>query len=216
MLITKKSSGISKIEDMDGKKAAIWIGFEQQPRLLFDKYKLNVEIIPIGSSNSLFLQDGVDIINANWFDEYHSILNNGIAEDELNKFFFADYGFNFLEDGLYCLNEKMRDDPQLCRNFVEAVIESWNYAFNHEDEAVGIVVKYAKAHNQPVNRSHQSWMLKAYKTLYIPAGKDSINTQLTKIDYETNQQLMLDSRFLKRYIPYDSFYKPCLGSNVNR
>ncbi len=216
MLITKKSSGISKIEDMNGKKAAIWIGFEQQPRLLFGKYKLNVEMIPIGSSNSLFLQDGVDIINANWFDEYHSILNNGIAEDELNKFFLADYGFNFLEDGLYCLNQKMRDDPQLCRNFVEAVIESWNYAFSHEDEAIEIVIKYAKAHNQPVNKSHQSWMLKAYKALYIPDGKDSINTQLTRNDYETTQQLMIDSRLLTLYIPYDSIYKPCLGSNVNR
>jgi len=208
MLITKKSSGISDIGNMNGKRAAIWVGFERQPQLLFRKFNLDVEIVPIGSSNSLFLQDGVDIINANWFDEYHSILNNGIAGDELNKFFFADYGFNFLEDGMYCLNEKLRNDPALCNDFIEATLESWNYAFNNQEEAIGIVIKYAKAQNQPVNISHQRWMLNAYKSLYIPDGKDSINTRLTRENYETIQQLMLDSKFLITNTPFDSIYKP--------
>jgi NitT/TauT family transport system substrate-binding protein len=210
MLITKKSSGISKLEDMNGKRAAIWIGFERQPQLLFRKFNLKVQIVPIGSSNSLFLQDGVDIINANWFDEYHSIMNNGISEEELNKFFFADYGFNFLEDGVYCLNETKRNFPEIAKDFVEASLESWNYAFNNQEEAIEIVVKYAKERNQPVNRSHQHWMLNAYKSLYIPEGRDSINTWLNKKDYETNQQLMLESGFLKKYTSYDSIFKPCL------
>ena len=71
MLISKKSSGINKIEDINGKKAGIWLGFEMQPKALFKKSKLDVKIIPIGSTNSLFLLGGVDVTNANWFDEYH-------------------------------------------------------------------------------------------------------------------------------------------------
>lgn len=210
MLITKKSSGISYLEDMNGKRAGIWVGFERQPQALFKKYNLNVEIVPIGSTNNLFLQDGVDILNANWFDEYHSVLNNGVNEDELNKFFFADYGFNFLEDGIYCLREKVREDPQLCKDFVEATLESWNYAFNNQEEAINIVVKFAKALNQPVNPSHQRWMLSTYKTLYIPAGSHTINTNLVKNDFETIQQILLESRFISKITPYDSIYKPCL------
>ncbi len=31
MLLTKKSSGINKLEDMNGKKAGIWTGYELQP-----------------------------------------------------------------------------------------------------------------------------------------------------------------------------------------
>jgi NitT/TauT family transport system substrate-binding protein len=208
MLITKKSSGISKLEDMDGKRAGIWIGFEKQPQALFKKYNLNVEIVPIGSTNNLFLQDAVEILNASWFDEYHSILNNGINEDELNKFFFADYGLNFLEDGIYCLDETVRKDPEMCRNFVEAVLESWNYAFDNQEEAIDIVVKYAKALNQPVNRPHQGWMLNHYLKLYVPKGSSSINTDLPEKDFNTIQQLMLEGRFITQATPYQYFYKP--------
>ncbi|NLF41380.1 MAG: ABC transporter substrate-binding protein, partial [Bacteroidales bacterium] len=104
MLITKKKSGINTLQDMNGKRAGIWTGFELQPKALFNKYNLDVEVVPIGSSNNLFLMDGVEIVIANWFDEYHSIINSGYDPDELNVFFFSDYGLNFLEDGIYCLS----------------------------------------------------------------------------------------------------------------
>jgi len=216
MLITKKSSGISKLQDMNGKRAGIWIGYERQPQALFKKFNLDVNIIPIGSTNNLFLQDGVDILNANWFDEYHAILNSGIDEDELNKFFFADYGLNFLEDGIYCLAEKAREDPELCVNFINAALESWNYAFNNQEETIDIVEKYAKAQNQPVNHPHQLWMLSHYKTLYIPAGSETINTDLLQKDYETVQQIMLENRFIDKATSYDSFYKPYNKLSGNR
>jgi NitT/TauT family transport system substrate-binding protein len=208
MLVTKKSSGISKIEDMDGKRAGIWIGFERQPQALFNRYHLNVQIVPIGSTNNLFLQGGVEITNANWFDEYHSIINSGIFEEDMNTFFFADYGLNFLEDGIYCLRETLEKDPETCKAFVEAAIESWDYAFNHQEEAVGIVIKYAKSMNQPVNHSHQEWMLKAYKALYIPDSTKGINTLLPAGDFETIQNLMVDNGFIRKKTPYNQFFKP--------
>ena len=216
MLITKKSSGISKLQDMNGKRAGIWIGYEKQPQALFKKYNLDVKIVQIGSTNNLFLEDGVDILNANWFDEYHSVLNTGVNEDELNKFFFADYGFNFLEDGIYCLAEKVREDPELCMNFVAATLESWNYTFNHQEEAIDIVERYAKAQNQPVNHSHQRWMLRHYQTMYIPAGSKTINTELLQKDYETVQQIMIDNRFITKITPYHSFYKSCKNLSGSR
>jgi len=216
MLVTKKSSGIARLEDMEGKRAGIWIGFERQPQALFNKYHLHVNIIPIGSTNNLFLRGGVDITNANWFDEYHSIINSGLNEDELNKFFFADYGLNFLEDGIYCLRSTLDQDPGICRAFVEAAIESWEYAFAHQEEAVGIVIKYAKSLNQPVNRSHQEWMLKAYKALYIPDSTKGINTLLRPDDFETIQNLMVDNGFIQRRTPYNQFYIPVKLKPENR
>jgi len=208
MLITKTSSGISRLEDMNGKRAGIWIGYERQPRTLFGKYNLDVEIVTIGSTNNLFLQDGVDILNANWFDEYHSIINNGINEDELNRFFFADYGLNFLEDGIYCLDELVKSDPGLCHDFVTALLESWNYAFEHQEETIDIVVKYAHSKNQPVNRPHQRWMLSHYKTLYIPAGRQSINTILSKADYNSILTIMMENDCIEKTTPFELFYQP--------
>jgi len=213
MLITKKSSGISKLEDMNGKRAGIWVGYETQPRALFKKFNMNVEIVPIGSTNNLFLQDGVDILNANWFDEYHSVINNGINEDELNTFFFADYGFNFLEDGVYCQPDLVRTNPELCKDFVEATLESWDYAFKHQEEAIEIVVKYATKLNQPVNISHQEWMLSHFQKLYIPEGRTTINTNLLQKDFDHVQEILMESKLLTKAFPYDSFYQPQVRNN---
>lgn len=206
MLLTKKSSGINSLEDMNGKKAGIWTGYELQPRALFKKFNLNVEIVPIGSTNSLFLRDGVQITNANWFDEYHSIINAGYNPDELNIFFFADYGLNFLEDGIYCLAEKRKTDPNLCQDFVNATQEGWLRAYADPERAVDIVVAYAKKMNLPVNRIHQRWMLDRYKDLYTSRGEMSI--ALAEDDYLFAAGILKDSGQICSIPPFSGFFHP--------
>jgi len=206
MLVTKKSSGIAKLSDMNHKKAGIWSGYELQPKTLFKKYNLNVEIIPIGSTNNLFLEDGVDITNANWFDEYHSIINSGYDPDELNTFFFADYGLNFLEDGLYCLAEKMKNEPQLCADFVKATMEGWILAFNNPEEALNLVISYVQSAKLPVNRSHQRWMLNRYRDLYLHG--DTVSTVLAEKDYRFAGQVLLESGLISKIPPFTDFFLP--------
>lgn len=206
MLVTKKSSGIDTLQDMNGKKAGIWTGYELQPRALFKKFDLNVEIVPIGSTNNLFLNDGVPITNANWFDEYHSILNSGYNPDELNTFFFADCGLNFLEDGIYCLAEKRLRDPDLCADFVNATEEGWQMAYNDPEKAIDLVVAYARKMNLPVNRIHQRWMLDRYRDLYNPGGKISID--LAEKDYLFAASVLKESGQIAEVPPFESFFAP--------
>jgi NitT/TauT family transport system substrate-binding protein len=210
MLLTKKSSGINSIESMNGKRAGIWSGYELQPKALFKKYKVNVNIIPIGSSNNLFLMGGVDIINANWFDEYHSIINSGYDPEELNIFFYADYGFNFLEDGIYCLTDKLKKDPQLCADFLKATLDGWRYAFAHPDEAVDIVLKYAKEENMAMNKVHQRWMLDRYRDLYLPEGKTEFNNSLSMEDYLFVANVLKDDKLIDKIPEYSQFYQPII------
>lgn len=214
MLITKKSSGINSIQDMNGKKAGIWSGFELQPKAFFRKNQLDVNIIPIGSTNNLFLMNGVDITIANWFDEYHSILNSGLDPDELNTFFFADYGLNFLEDGIYCLTEKRKNDPEVCLFFLKATLEGWDYAFNHPDETIDVVVKYAQESKLPVNRVHQRWMLDRYKDLYYSEGSTHFNSRLLQSDYESVGSVLIESGLISNLPSFDDFYKPMLKSEA--
>ncbi len=210
MLVTKKKSGIKTLKDMNGKRAGIWNGFELQPKALFKKYNLDVKIIPIGSTNNLFLMDGVDITNANWFDEYHSIINSGYNPEELNTFFFADYGLNFLEDGIYCLSDKLKNDPELCADFVKATFEGWKYAFDNKEKAIDIVIKYAEKAKVPVNKIHQRWMLERYQDLYLPKGKTSFNTVLSKKDYQFVGNVLKESGLINKIPPFDNFYKPIM------
>lgn len=210
MLITKVKSGINTIEEMDGKKAGIWSGFELQPKALFKKYNIDVKIIPIGSTNNLFLMDGVDITVANWFDEYHSLLNSGLNPDEMNTFFFADYGLNFLEDGIYCQSQLLKDDPELCANFVKATFEGWIDAFNHPDQAIDIVIKHAEKAKIPVNRVHQQWMLDRYRDLYYKGGESPINTVLSEEEYQSIGNILKESGLIDELPPFHDFFKPVL------
>lgn len=210
MLLAKKSSGINSIRDLNGKKAGIWSGYELQPRALFQKFDLNVTLIPIGSTNNLFLSDGVQITNANWFDEYHSILNSGYDEEELITFFFADYGLNFLEDGIYCMKSLTDEDPELCRRFVEASLESWKYVFNHPDESINIILDEQMAQKQPANRPHQKWMLDRYRDLYYPRQNPSLNTYLNEADYHTIATILLQAGLISSIPAYTAFFKPYL------
>ncbi|TSA28318.1 MAG: ABC transporter substrate-binding protein [Bacteroidetes bacterium] len=206
LLLTKKSSGIETIADMDGKQAAIWSGYELQPQVLFQKYHVDVRIIPIGSSNNLFLTDGVEIINANWFDEYHTILNSGYNEEELEPFFFSDYGLNFLEDGIYCLRSTIDRDPGLCRRFVEASLESWKYAFDHPEEVIPLVLEKQREQNMPANVPHQQWMLDRYRDLYYPDPETGIPTSLPDSSYQSIATILLEARLIDNIPPFRDFY----------
>ena len=104
MLVAKKSSGITKPQDLDGKKVGLWdADYQLQPRALFKKYHVKVNIIPQSYSLNLFLRGGVDAASAMWYNEYHTILNAGMNPDELTTFFFHEHGLNFPEDGIYTL-----------------------------------------------------------------------------------------------------------------
>lgn len=208
MLLTKKSSGIQSITDMDGKRAAIWSGYELQPRALFKKHHVDVDIISIGSSNNLFLTDGVAIINANWFDEYHTILNSGYNADELETFFFSDFGLNFLEDGIYCLQSTIDEDPGLCKRFVEATLASWKYAFDHPEEAIEIVLNEQRQQKIPATLAHQRWMLDRYRDLYYPDSSRGINTTLAESEYLNIAKILLEAGLIQTIPSFEEFCHP--------
>ncbi len=210
MLLTKKESGIDSIEKMNGKRAGIWSGYEFQPQALFNKYNIDVEIVPIGSTNTLFLMDAVEITNANWFDEYHSIINSGYDQDELNIFFFADYGLNFVEDGIYCLSGLMKKEPEVCIDFINATLDGWRYAFNHKDETIDICIKVAQKNNIPVNKVHMEWTLDRYKDLYLPEGQVEFNNKLSEKDYQFVGEILKSNNVINEVPDFSVFYQPLI------
>jgi NitT/TauT family transport system substrate-binding protein len=154
--------------------------------------------------------DGVEIIIANWFDEYHSIINSVYDPDELNVFFFSDYGLNFLEDGIYCLSEKLKNDPDLCVDFIKATLEGWRYAFNNREEAINIVSEYSKRDKLPFNRVHQEWMLDRYRDLYLPEGKSEFNNLLSESDYLFIANILKENDLIKEVPPFEQFFQPAI------
>jgi NitT/TauT family transport system substrate-binding protein len=208
MLVAKKSSGIFRPQDMDGKKVSLWEGdLQLQPKAFFKKYNLNVNAIQQSYTVNLFLSGGVDVASAMWYNEYHTILNSGINEDELSAFFFDRYGLNFPEDGIYVLEETFNKDPQAAREFVRASIEGWQYAFEHPDEAIEIILKYMKQAEVPANKAHQRWMLNRMKDIVIPQGAAAGMGILKREDYQRVAEELKNNGLIKEIPDYTEFFK---------
>ena len=208
MLVAKKSSGIRAPQDMQGKKVGLWDEiYSVQPKAFFKKHGLQVTIIPQSYSVNLFLRGGVDVASAMWYNEYHTILNAGIDEDELTTFFFPDHGLNFPEDGLYVFENKLAEDPARFRAFVKASLEGWLYAFEHEEEALGIVLRYMKQGRVPANAVHQRWMLRRMKDIVLPAGRNEAPGTLSKEDYTRTSGVLKENGLIGQAPPFASFHK---------
>ncbi len=211
MLVARKSSGIQSPEDINGKKVSVWSGdFQLQPAAFFRKYNLDVTVIPQSSTLNLFLRGGVDVASAMWYNEYHTILSSGLDPEDLTTFLLADFGINFPEDGIYCMEATWEFDPETCCRFVRASIEGWLYAFTHPGESMDIVMRYVKEAMTPTNRMHQKWMLERMKDLILPPGlnPDSVG-RLRPEDYEPVVQEMSRHGAIQDPPDYAEFARDC-------
>lgn len=168
VLAVKRDSGINQPSDMNGKKMALWpADFQIQPRAFLDKYNLDVRIVTTASPVQLFLHDGVQITSLMWYNEYHTLRNSGLDSDEMRLFFFEGE-LNFPEDGIYLRADAYADDPRSARAFADASLEGWQYAFNHPEETVDLMIRVMEAAHVPANRVHQRWMLARMRDVIQP------------------------------------------------
>lgn len=208
MLVARRDSGISRPEHLDRKRVGLWPGlFSLQPQALFKKYHLAPSVVTNFTSMELFLKGAVDAIAAMRYNEYHLLLNSGLNPDELTVFLFADLGLNFPEDGLYTMEQTFRAKPRMCLAFVNASLKGWRYAFDHKDEALDIVMKYADEANTGTNRAHQRWMLNRMQELIVPKDDKRSFGKLREQDYEHVGKVLLDLEFIGRLPKYEDFYK---------
>lgn len=209
LFVTKKTSGIESPEDFDGKKIGIWeAGFEEIPISFIKKYNCDVEWIPIVSTVNLFLFDGVDAMTVMWYNEYDRIIDSGINHDELNTFFFSDYGYNIPEDGLYCMSEVYEKRSVPFHKFLQATLKGWDYAFANKEYALEILMKRMKKANIPTNLAHQSWMLDKTEELFQLKDKPVKKGELYEKDYLNAFHVLKDiGRIKERQPDFQSFYK---------
>lgn len=213
MLIAKKTSGIAKPEDLNGKKIGLWGGdFSIPARALFRRYQAQVVEIPQSASMNLFLRGAIDVASAMLYNEYHLVLNSGLDSTELNTFLFADYQLNFPEDGIYCLQNTYDRDPALCRAMVKASLEGWQYAFDHPEEATDIVIRYAAAAHTGTNRVHQKWMLAKMAELILPAGDPREMGVLQPEDLGFVSLELLRAGLIQKQPNYQDFCIPLAGN----
>jgi len=198
---------IREPRDLDGRRVTIWQDAFLAPfQTFFERHGVKPVILPQYNTFSLFLHRGAVAFSAMRYNEYHTLLQSGVSEDEVTVFPLEKYGVRMPEDGIYCLRESWERRPEVCRAFVRASLEGWRYARDHEEETLDTVMGYVTLDQLPTNRTHMRWMLREILASVFP-GPDGVweTGRLSREDYEATVDALSRYAGLTRAPDYARF-----------
>ncbi len=194
MLTCLKSTGIESPEDFRGRTLGVWFFGNEFPFLSWmnhlgiptDGGEDGVKVLKQGFNVDPLLQGQADCISTMTYNEYWQIIDAGIKPEELITFKYEDQGVATLEDGLYVLEDKLKDPEEVDKlvRFVRASMKGWKWAEEHPDEAAMIVLENDATGAQ--TEKHQKRMMREIAKL--TAGS---NGTLDPDDYERTVETLL-------------------------
>ena len=151
MLTCLKESGVKGPEDFKGKTLGVWFFGNEYPFLSWMAHlKIpttggadGVTVLKQGFNVDPLLQKQAACISTMTYNEYWQVIDAGIKADDLVTFKYEDEGVATLEDGLYVLEDKLKDEAFKAKmvKFVRASMKGWKWAEEHPDDAAGIVLE---------------------------------------------------------------------------
>ena len=145
-----------------------------------------VKVLKQGFNVDPLIQKQADCISTMTYNEYWQVIDAGYKPDQLVVFKYEDEGVATLEDGLYVMQDKLKDPAFVDKmaRFVKASMKGWDYARAHPDEAVKIVLDNDSTGAQ--TEHHQTQMMSEINKL--TEGSDG---RLDKADYERTVKTLL-------------------------
>ncbi len=176
-LTCRKDSGIKSPADFKGKTLGVWFAGNEYPFLAWmsklglktDGSPAGVKVLKQGFNVDPLLQKQAACISTMTYNEYWQLIEAGMKPEQLIVFKYADEGVATLEDGLYATEATLKDAAKADRlaRFLKASMQGWQYAVDHQDEAVKIVMENDTAGAQTAG--HQKRMMSEIAKLVVPA-----------------------------------------------
>ncbi|MFN3281448.1 MAG: ABC transporter substrate-binding protein, partial [Tabrizicola sp.] len=194
MLTCLKETGIKTPEDFRGKTLGVWFFGNEYPFLSWMATlgipttggPDGVEVLKQGFNVDPLLQKQAACISTMTYNEYWQVIDAGIAPEDLVTFKYQDMGVATMEDGLYVLEDKLKDPAfeEKMVKFVRASMKGWKWAEEHPDEAAMIVLDNDETGAQ--TETHQKRMMG--EVAKLTAGS---NGELDPADYERTVATLL-------------------------
>src|SRR5271165_1877214 len=193
-LTCRADTGITKPTDLKGKTIGVWFFGNEYPFLSWmsklgfktDGSPGGVKVLKQGFNVDPLIQKQADCISTMTYNEYWQVIDAGYKPSQLVVFKYEDQGVATLEDGLYAIEDKLKDPKfvdEMAR-FVRASMKGWAYARAHPEEAVKIVLDNDATGAQ--TEHHQTQMMSEINKL--TEGSDG---RLDKADYERTVKTLL-------------------------
>ncbi|MFK0384186.1 ABC transporter substrate-binding protein [Agrobacterium sp. NPDC090273] len=194
MLTCLKETGITKPDDFKGKTLGVWFFGNEYPFLSWMSHlKIpttggadGVTVLKQGFNVDPLLQKQAACISTMTYNEYLQVLEAGIKASDLVTFKYEDEGVATLEDGLYVLEDKLKDAKfkENLVKFVRASMKGWKWAEENPDDAADIVLENDASGAQ--TEAHQKGMMTEVAKLI--AGSTGA---LDKADYDRTVKTLL-------------------------
>ena len=194
MLTCRKETGIKGPEDFKGKTLGVWFFGNEYPFLSWmSQLKIpttggadGVTVLKQGFNVDPLLQKQADCVSTMTYNEYWQVIDAGLTPDDLVVFPYEKQGVSTMEDGLYVLEDNLKDPAfvEKMARFVRASMKGWAWARDNVNEAADIVLENDASGAQ--TEKHQRRMMGEINKL--TAGS---NGKLDPADYERTVKTLL-------------------------
>jgi NitT/TauT family transport system substrate-binding protein len=173
--LTWKSSGITTIAGMKGKKVANWLGGNQYELFaaltkagMDPAANKGVTIVQQPFDMNLFLKHQVDSASAMTYNELAQVLESGVKASQINVIKMQNVGTGMLEDGMFATASWLKSpaNQAIATKVIGATLAGWIYCRDHQAACVGYTLKAGPT----LPKGHQTWMMNEINKLIWPSA----------------------------------------------
>ncbi|MCM2293171.1 ABC transporter substrate-binding protein [Allorhizobium sp. BGMRC 0089] len=198
-IICPKDGPIKTLADFKGHTIGVWFYGNEVPFFALmhregistDGGPNGVKVLQQSFDVQPLIQHQADCIHVMTYNELGQAIDAGYTLDKLTVFNYTKMNANLLEDGLYVLQDKLKD-PKFKADmvkFVRASMKGWNYAKEHPDEAADIVLDNDTTGAQ--TKEHQEYMMHEVAKLLG-------NGVLDKAAYDRTEEAVLAQKIISK------------------
>jgi NitT/TauT family transport system substrate-binding protein len=197
-LVCPADGPVQTEEDFKGHTLGVWFYGNEYPFFAWmNKLGLSTEggaegvtVLKQSFDVQPLIQKQADCISVMTYNEYWQLMDAGYKPEDLVVFNYSAMGNDLLEDGLYALEDNLKDPAYVEKmvKFVNASMKGWAYAIANPEEAAGIVMD-----NGGQDENHQVRMMgEVAKLIGEPDAK------LIPEAYERTAKALLDQGIITK------------------
>ena len=187
-----------------GARVGIWsVGFGQLAICMSLRDGLDYEWIRFATNVNLFIKGAIDATLAMSYNEYYQLVQAGYEMTDTNVYRFCDHGYNVQEDGVYMTREYYEKHKEQAHKFAEASRRGWEWAAEHPEETLDIVMQYVRKDNIVTNRTLQRLMLEDVLRLQVDRESGEREFRLRPDMVKLASDLMVEYLMLGQEVTYE-------------
>ena len=188
-----------------GARVGIWsVGFGQLALCMSNREHLDYEWVRFAQNVNLFVAGALDATLAMSYNEYYQLMQAGVEMTEGNVYRFCDHGYNVQEDGVYMTRDYYNSHKEQARRFAQASRKGWEWAAQHPEETLDIVMRYVEKAHIATNRTMQRLMLQEVLRLQVDRESKKREFRLRPDMVQKASRLMKENGMLKGEVTYES------------